>query len=203
MSWQFWKRKEKEDALLQMKSVQENLAATNEQIKNISDQVTKLTRLQFKSSKNTDEKLGDIASALTVQSERDALLSANQRYEQQQELIVKHMIHLLDDLDHVASGIKENDPVWHDLLKQWSSSIVASLQEIGICQLDVNGKTFNPEVSEALQTVSRDKLPVAPTVPYQVVDVLKRGFVNKNGRLVRKANVITVREDEANGEEDE
>lgn len=195
MNWQFWNKKEKEPS--QIERLQEELSTVNAQLKNVSEQVTKLTRVQFKSSKNIEEKLNNIGSTLAAQNE---LVTENNRYKKQQDQFMQNMIRLLDELDHVSSGIKGSDQVWYELLGQWSRSIEKNLKGIGVYQLDIIGKIFNPEVAESMKTVSKDTFASTPVVPYQVVEVINRGYITESGQLIRKAKVVTVREEDLNGE---
>lgn len=98
-------------------------------------------------------------------------MSEHQRYERQRDFTMDTMISLLDEMDHVLSGLKEDDAVWNHLLNQWSQMLLRNLEELGVYQLDVYGKTFNPEVAEAMKTVAKESLSVESMVPYQVVEV--------------------------------
>lgn len=193
MNWKFWKRKEKDKENKQMVYLQEGLTDIQAQMESISDQVTKLTRTQVKSSKNIEEKMDEYGTALSTLNEQKDLIH---RYERQQEIFIKQMIRLLDEFDHVSSGMKEKEEGWQTILDAWSRTIVESLEGLGVYQLDVIGKTFNPEVAESLKTVEKDALSTAPFAPYQVIEVLQRGYINENGKLIRKAQVITVKEED-------
>jgi len=192
MKFQFWKKKEKEKEDPQIKELQEATTDIHTQMGNLSDQIKKLTRMQFKSSKNTEEKIDDLGSLLAVQSKQNDLID---RYEKQQDFFMENMIDLLDELDHVSSGIKEDDQAWQALLDQWSRTIEKNLREMGVFEQHVMGQTFNPETAESLKTVGKDTLNIRPEVPYQIIAVIKRGYVSEKGRLIRKAKVVTVEEE--------
>jgi len=192
MRFQFWKRKEKEKEDLQIKELQEATSHIHTQMGNLGDQITKMARMQFKSTKNMEEKIDDLGSRLAVQNKRDDLID---RYEKQQDFFMGNMIDLLDELDHVSSGIKESEQAWQALLDQWSRTIEKCLREMGINELNVIGQTFNPEIAESLKTVVKDTLYIQPEVPYQIIAVIKRGYVSEKGRLIRKAKVVTVEEE--------
>lgn len=198
MKFKFWNRKVKEIEDPQIKDLQETTTDIHTQVENLSDQVKKMTRMQFKSSKNMEEKIDHLGSVLAVQSKQHDLID---RYEKQQASFMGNMIELRDELDHVSSGIKESERAWQVLLDQWSKTIEKILREIGVYELHVIGQTFNPEVAESLQTVARDSLHVPPEVPYQIVAVIKRGYVSENGQLIRKAKVVTVEEENSNDKE--
>lgn len=197
MDWKFWKKKEEEPS--RMGQLQEELATIHTQLDKVTDQVTKLTRVQFKSNKNIEEKMDDFAQALSdINSQHDAV-TESQRFKEQQEFTMDKLIRLLDEMDHVSSGIKENERTWYDLLDQWSQSILQSLEQMNIVQLNVIGKSFNPKNAESVKTVSKDLLTIAPMAPYQVMEVLQRGYITSGGQLIRKAKVVTVKEEKNDG----
>lgn len=199
MNWKFWnnKKKQKDKDRETIERLQEELSNVHGQLESVNEQVTKLTRMQFKSSKKTDEKLDGVVSALATQHSQQDLITENNRYKSRQDQFMQNMFRLLDELDHVSSGIKGSDQVWSELLDQWSLSIANSLKGIGVYQLDIIGKTFNPEVAESMKTVTRDSLTPHPVIPYQVVEILNRGYIAQDGRVIRKARVITIKEDDA------
>lgn len=197
MDWKFWKKKEEEPS--RMGQLKEELAMIHTQLDKVTDQVTKLTRVQFKSNKNIEEKMDDFAQALSdINSQHDAV-TESQRFKEQQEFTMDKLIRLLDEMDHVSSGIKENERTWYDLLDQWSQSILQSLEQMNIVQLNVIGKSFNPKNAESVKTVSKDLLTIAPMAPYQVMEVLQRGYITNGGQLIRKAKVVTVKEEKNDG----
>lgn len=89
------------------------------------------------------------------------------------------------------------------LLEQWAGQIVIALARAGIHETEHLGRSFDPEWAESIGTaapVPREAIAVSGDgqdrsyVPYEVVEVVRRGFVGNDGRLLRKARVITVRE---------
>lgn len=191
----FWNKKKEQQRASELGHLQEGITSINEQMASVTENVTKLTRLQFKTSKTIEGKIDSLEAKLSTQQQYDALLIQNQQYEKQHDFLVQNTLHSLDGIDHVLSGISENEQIWSNLLGQWSHELVTSLDKVGVHQLDVLGKSFNPEVSESIKVVAKDSLDIAPTVPYQIMEVLKRGFADTNGQLIRKAHVITVKED--------
>src|SRR5690625_2173602 len=169
MKFQFWKKKEKEKEDPQIKELQEATTDIHTQMGNLSDQIKKLTRMQFKSSKNTEEKIDDLGSLLAVQSKQNDLID---RYEKQQDFFMENMIDLLDELDHVSSGIKEDDQAWQALLDQWSRTIEKNLREMGVFEQHVMGQTFNPETAESLKTTRLNSSHVA--ISYAVFCLKKK-----------------------------
>src|SRR5690625_5220586 len=105
MRFQFWKRKEKEKEDLQIKELQEATSHIHTQMGNLGDQITKMARMQFKSTKNMEEKIDDLGSRLAVQNKRDDLID---RYEKQQDFFMGNMIDLLDELDQDRKSTRLN-----------------------------------------------------------------------------------------------
>ncbi|MEW9674936.1 hypothetical protein ABRT01_01895 [Lentibacillus sp. L22] len=54
-------------------------------LKNVTDQLTKLTRVQFKSNKNMEEKMDQFAKELSNYNQQNDLMSEHQRYERQRD----------------------------------------------------------------------------------------------------------------------
>lgn len=197
MSWRFWKKEVNEEKNIQeetreLEQLKEELTTIQSQIKSVSDQVTKLTRIQFKSSKNVEEKLDRFNINFSEIYKQNDMI---QSYEKKQSLVLEQMIRLLDEMDHVVSGINESDQVWYPLLKEWSLAVEKTLETMGVYTLNVIGETFNPEVAESMEAVAKATLHIPPAVPYEVIEVLKRGYIDENGKILRKAKVITVKEE--------
>lgn len=197
MNWKFWKRKQAEQEASQLTDLQAEMKNARTDMQQLSDQMKKMTRMQMKSTKQTEEKIDHLESVVSAQNKERELYDIQKNRE---ETIKGNVIRLLDELDHVLSGINEADQSWNALLNQWSTLMVHSLEALDVYQLEVMGETFNPEVAEAIQTVPKDALPFSPEVAYQVITVINRGFVTGKGALIRKAKVVTIKEDDSNGQ---
>jgi molecular chaperone GrpE (heat shock protein) len=186
MNWRFWEKR---------KASEEGFTAEDlhKELDEITEQITKLTRLQYKTSKKTEDKMDKLTETVTALEQREDL--SKQFYGHRQNLLIQHQIRFLDDMDHVFAGLQEHQQTWYDLLRRWSERVIESLHELEVYELDVLGKNFDPAWMEALKTVPKESLHAGDVVPYQVVDVIKRGFVRKDGTLLRKAQVITVEEE--------
>lgn len=205
MRW-FWKESGKSspelEAIQQLKEQNKLLA---EQCQGLAEQVTKLSRLQYKTSKDMQGKVDvlqdSISSLQTRQNndndEKDLHII---RTETNIEEVANSLIRWLDDLDLVCSNIiGEEQEEWKKILKQWSNQISEQLECLGIIELQVIGTSFDPTLAESIGTTSKNKadtkykeIAVQTDIPYQIVEVLKRGFIRKNGALLRKAQVITL-----------
>lgn len=98
--------------------------------------------------------------------------------------------------------IGEDQVAWKKILQQWSNQIIERLDMLGIQELKVIGTSFDPTLAESIAAISKQdavlkyrEFTAQTFFPYQIVEVLKRGFIRKNGTLVRKAQVITLEKD--------
>ncbi|WP_019413483.1 nucleotide exchange factor GrpE [Paenisporosarcina sp. TG20] len=195
MSWKIWRLKEKNPVDVQIEYIRKDVSSLDEKIEATNEQIKRLTRLQFKSAKTMEEEFEKIKSSLHAQKEQDNLISQLDEYANKQQHLIEHLIRLLDEMDHISSGLNDGQESWRQLLEEWSRNLVGSLNEVGIHELNVLGEGFDPKLSEAMKSVEIDSLDQATmgTVPYQVVEVLKRGFVDDKNNLIRKAQVVTVK----------
>lgn len=118
---------------------------------------------------------------------------------------VQSLIRWLDDLDLVRSRLLgEDQAAWKKLMEQWSRQILGFLEKTDVHELKLLGTSFDPRLAESIGTLSKaeakEKFAVAALgdIPYQIVEISKRGFVWKNGLLLRKAQVITLEKENTN-----
>lgn len=216
MGWRFWenkKRSETEKTLELLKgeifqinkksnAIEEHLQefkhkteVINQHLENNKNTIQKILRLEYKSSQEILNKLNQIDETMDygkryikAEREKDYLI-------EERNFIIEKTIQWLDDIDLIYSRLnKQSQEYWVQLLQNWQKQIIKSLEMLKINEIDVIGKTFNHEFAEAINTkkkeVNKDYL------PYEVIDVLQRGFMLENGTLLRKAKVITIEEKE-------
>lgn len=176
--------------------------AIEEQAQAFNEQIGKLTRLQYKSAQDIQsrlERLNERADAAAARQETlEALQARLDKRERATAAMAESMMAWLDDLDSVCAGLRgEEQQAWQTLLRGWTARLIASLAAAGIRELPVLGAAFDPGLCEAVATRPRRE----SEVPYQIVEVVRRGFVDANGALLRKARVITVEEEKRNGEQ--
>lgn len=221
MSLRFWgKKKEKEDRIAagldqlgeRLFSIGEQLtrftgqvAGIGEQAAGIGAQVNKLARIQYKTGQELQGKLDRVAAGMDSvqrwQFDHDVDADRLNVLEQQVEYLTMAIIGQLDDIDLVCDGLNgEGSETWRQLLRLWGDRLLAVLAGVGVYEADVVGRTFDPQLSEAIGAVARH-IPAGggesagPIVPYEVVEVVKRGFYRNDGRLLRRAQVITLLEE--------
>ena len=222
MNWKFWTKGEKADDQAVIKQLYEQVNRIGEcliqvsaqvtgnstQLNEIGGQVNKVARIQYKTGQDMQNKLERLSSGMDDlqhwQAAHDVNVARLNILEQQIENIAESLIHWLDDIDLVCSRLQgEEQEMWRQLLQQWARQILGLLTEAGIRELDVIGRSFDPRWAESISTAARNPAMVSssdceeanPFVPYQVVEVIKRGFALSDGRLLRKAQVITLQEE--------
>ncbi|SDF71174.1 nucleotide exchange factor GrpE [Sporolituus thermophilus] len=211
MNLLFW-RKDKDDArheqlAAQLTAIQDGLANLSERLaadadewQEISDQLAKLARLQYKSSQEITGRLADVdqrlAALAAAQAETVVREETLQSLAWQRQYLVDILLQQLDELDRACAGLNgETGAAWRELLTTWAERLVAALEAVGLYELNVTGQTFDPAVANAVGSIRR-RQPTQGTVPYEVAEVVRRGFRDGAGRVVRKAEVITYQEGE-------
>ena len=212
MSWFFWQGNNRKEIDARMDQFAEQLRQINESLFEVSNkveetlqqqaecgvQLTKSTRLQYKTGQETKGKLDELAFGLTAvqqwqanygdAEQRAALLSRQHQY------MVDVLVAQLDDLDSVCAGMDSaGRDAWLPLFEGWAHRIAAALAEIGIHEVKVLGKVFDPQMAEGVGVMVRPP-GVGVALQYEIVEVVKRGFINGEGMLLRKAQVITYQE---------
>lgn len=214
MKWKFWTSKKStiltqvQEHLVQISQhlilLDQQVTSNSEQITEIGDLVRKLSRLQYKTGQDVQGKLEGLTTGLNVvqQGQIAYALDASRldALEQQKAQVTKILLVWLDDLDFLTPRLKDNgQELWQQLLEQWTSQIFQALHILGISEIEMLGTSFNPKIAESIGTVVRpsvvasgpDEKSISPSQPYEVAEVIKRGFISGDGKLLRKAQVIT------------
>ncbi|TWH48770.1 nucleotide exchange factor GrpE [Sporomusa sp. KB1] len=214
MNWFFWKSnnykemdtriEQLDESLQQIKNIM--LAMSNtvtecwEQQEESRGQLTKLTRLQYKSGQETQSKLEQLAQGLLVVQQLVAGEERAAALKQQHQYALEVLLRQLDDIDSVSAGlIHTEDNAWQPLFKEWAQRIITALAEMGIYEIPVLGKVFDPQMAVGVSSVIRPA-ELATVTPYEVAEVVKRGFITGEGQLLRKAQVITYQEGKGSNE---
>ena len=219
MKWEFWTNKknktlaEVQEVLVpinqQLTLLNQQVTGSSEQIMEISEQVRKLGRLQYKSGQDVQGKLEGLSSGLNGVQQWQVAYTVDKSHldtlEQQIGQVREILLAWLDDLDLLASSLREQgQKEWLSLLRTWNHQVLRALQINGISEMQLVGTSFNPMVAESIGTITRESVKTAKAeeengrvfLPYEVAEVVKRGFVYQDGTLLRKAQVITYQEDE-------
>ena len=218
MRWKLWNSK-KNKTLTQVQEIltpisqhltllYQQVTGNTEQITEIGDQIRKLGRLQYKTGQDVQGKLEGLGTGLDVvqQWQLDNTIDKSRldTLEQQIEHVTEIILVWLDDLDLLTASLRNREQeLWQELLRKWTSQILQALQIHGIREIKMLGTSFNPKVAESIATMARKQViadmpneeSTRIPLPYEITEVVKRGFIDNDGRLLRKAQVITYEED--------
>lgn len=175
------------------------LQEINEHMDHNEDLIQKSLRLQYKSNQGITKKLEQTNERI------DKTVDYNKKYAEVQydkdhlikerNFILEKYIQWLDDIDLIYDKLNvQGQEHWISLFKNWQSQILKALEVVGIFEIDIIGKGFNPTISESVGTKKKEEN--KEYQPYEVVDILQRGFVFNDGTLLRKAKVITIDEED-------
>jgi len=209
VNWKFWKQqKPLEDDRLDRISdgLKQLLTATNEQpferlemqIKENAELINRLSRLQYKMGQELINKVTPIYENLGDVTEFCQKGQAGTELairENSNRMLVSTLIDSIDTIDGVMQNTRENIPdEWRAFLKTIQISELEGLARVGIRELELLGSSFNPIFAESVEVRAIDQLAGQNKAmrPYEVIEVLRRGFIDGEGRVIRKAQVITL-----------
>lgn len=161
----------------------------------------KWSRFQYKSVQETQSQLDELEQTLESvsqwQAAQDVKSSRIADLEERLDGTSLALIHWLDDIDHLCMKlpVKEKDG-WLEMLQQWTDQLLTALASLDIHELDVLHRSFDPKLAESIGTVPEG--PVESDlnkVPFKVVSVINRGYVQGQNMILRKAQVITLQYD--------
>jgi molecular chaperone GrpE (heat shock protein) len=183
MNWSFWKNKEIAHAT-EFNDMKSQMSSIQEQVSLLDQQLQKLTRLEYKTGKSLEGKIEDVTLIIKEQQEKSASLDYQ---------VIDRLIQQIDEMDMVYASLS-SEPQWSELIEKWTTSLVDSLATFGIHQCIQAGEMFDPTLAEAVKTISSQEGNSQLLVPYQIVEVFRRGFIGSNKQIIRKAQVVTVEE---------
>lgn len=212
MNWKFWenwnKPKKKQTLCIIEEYLQKHddkLNEMTEHIRNNEDLVQKSLRLQYKSNQEITKKLEQINERIDkteyyskkysdIQHDKGNLIK-------ERNFLLENYIKWLDDIDLIYDKLNaQKQEYWISLFESWQKQILSTLEAVDIFEVDILGKGFNPLISEAASTKKKEEN--KEYKPYEVVNVLQRGFIYNDGTLLRKAKVITIEEGEIEDNEE-
>lgn len=221
MKLKFWTRKEKaretiKELEVQVSKVDERMSKMDEQMRVTNELIQKQTRVQYRTSQQLLSEVVELNSKIDVLYNRQEFhaLNMTKSKETQHKLqeLGSRLIRWLDDIDHVRAGLATDaQDTWDILLDQWAEQLLAMLASIGIHELNLCGTVFDPNFAESCGTVAPHQLigneeEIEEEVeeadsnnsfaPYEIMEVIKRGYIYSDGHILRKAQVITLKEEE-------
>jgi molecular chaperone GrpE (heat shock protein) len=98
-------------------------------------------------------------------------------------------LRIIDTLDDVTVLARQRrDELWLKYMEGLTRAVLDVFESIGLSEIPSEGRAFNAEEHEALDTVERS----GGGQPHQVTEVARRGF-RLDGRVIRRAQVTTTR----------
>lgn len=191
----------------QVAPLNQQLNGSLAQLTDLSEQVRKIGRLQYKSGQDVQGKLEGLSSSIDDLKQWQHTQTIDKSYlaaiESQIGQVSELLLVWLDDLDLLANSMRDQEQEgWNKLLRTWTTQVLQALQIHGISEMQLVGTVFNQALAESIGTIAHQ-----PTTsgglqketnnsfqPYEIVEVVKRGFIYQDGTLLRKARVITYRE---------
>jgi molecular chaperone GrpE len=110
----------------------------------------------------------------------------NRRFLQAKADTVKKFIDVLENFERALAAAKSK-PAFDSLLEGVQlirNQFLVTLAELGVSEIELEGKIFNPEIAEAVGTVDV----VDPEKDQQIMEVVSKGYV-LDQTLVRPARV--------------
>lgn len=178
MKLPFFKKQDNSLLLQELQNVSKQAKSMELKLIEVEQQLQKSTRLQYKTGKILEEKLDKMA--VSERNESSSVTAST----------IMKLIQQIDDMDVVYGNLK-HDHQLKELIKKWTDSLIATLGELGVYDSVRLGDTFDPAFAEAIETVDLSD----HYRPFEIVKVYTRTFVNGQGSLIRKGQVLTVKEE--------
>ncbi|MDG5789390.1 nucleotide exchange factor GrpE [Evansella sp. AB-P1] len=183
MKFPFFKKQD-HSLKMELQELRGQFSTTGKRLEELEQQLQKATRLQYKTGKSLDDKLGKVYSSIQEQQQTNKAQNIDR--------VVENLINQIDDMDIVLGNLQE-DHQWGELVKKWIDSTISALHELGIQDPIKIGDLFDPRLAEAIDTV-----PISDSGqirPLAIAIIYKRTFINEKGELIRKGQVATVKEE--------
>lgn len=216
MSWKFWitlsELHRDVEKLQRLQS--EAQQSADDKLGVVTDQLAKLSRFVYRTNQDHTSKFDQFGASLTelleVHAKLDAVSQQWQTAKRDTDSLVDGILHWLDDLDHLRAGLDQSaENPWMRMVDVWTEQLLESLKCVGIHELQVRRLAFDVRTAESVGTVRLDTLiqnqsveenAMTTYLPYEVVQVVRRGFADADGRILRKATVLTLEMREGYGE---
>jgi len=211
LNWKFWNRTKslEVDKLEQISKCLEQLVSEKNQnsdtlieeklAENI-EQVNRLSRLQYKTGQDIMNKVTPIyenLGNLTTLCQKGCETLEIRSLENRNLILVGSLLKTIDSIDGVLKNDQQKiSEEWRTFLMTLQESALEGLKKIGIGEVEVMGVTFNPTFAESVGVKTLDQLEDQNRNyhPYEVIEVLYRGFINGEGQVIRKAQVISIKQ---------
>ncbi len=159
-------------------------------VEEISSMMKRGERLNFKLIQELSEKLEVIGERIGgVSSETEDITS---KYERQQKQLYLLVLEIFDLLDLVYQTVSDKGETWVSGLEGVIKQGLNKLSDYGLEEINVEGLLFDGQIMEGIGTLPEEQLN-GDLAKYAVHTVVQRGFrIRDNGKVIRRARVITV-----------
>lgn len=208
MNWLFWKKgSSKKDKLLlnKVKEMEDKLTNLESTVSELNTNNKQMTRLQYKYNQEIKKALDRLNKRFEEQQKSEEQFSKLVNYIENYRSIIDNnietLVGIIDEIDLIRQGLNEDEGSWSQILEKWTNKLLELLEKQDIYEIDLLGRQFDPRVAEAISTLSKKEIEQEMKGTssiyknYDIVEVLKRGYRNSNGDLIRKASVITFKEE--------
>ena len=210
MDWKFWNRNQENIMEKRLNDINEKLnqvlqnqregsfSRIEQTLKENTEQINRYSRLQYKTSQELLKKITTLYS--TVEDLSNVSMTGHESIkitalENRYFTLVSTMLQSVDNIDIILLNQQQQIPEeWERFLSSFQNSILDSLRKTGIQEIPLLGTTFSSFFAECVDSISPSQQNNEDRVylPYEIIAVLKRGFVSDEGEVVRKAQVITI-----------
>ena len=128
------------------------------------------------------------------QEKREAERDDTRRAQETLDTLAHDLMRWVDELAAILQKTAPRD-AWHGVHSAWLRQLERALADMGYTEIAVLGRTFDAAVAAAVDTVAY----TGDAPPYTMVEVVRRGYA-RQGKLWRRAEVITVRAEPMEGE---
>jgi molecular chaperone GrpE (heat shock protein) len=191
-----------------LEKIDEEIYKLGEQLSQSSEKIDRGSRLQYKTANDIIGKIKKLDYSIKekwdFQTKYEFELKQKENLVGNIQLLVQVLLKMLDDIDIACDKeINNDEDNWYRLHKMWEIQIMETFDNIGIKEIEVLGTTFDPLLSEAIDTMTLEEIRSSDGIflqkdkylPFEVVKVVRRGFMLSDGSLLRKAKVITIKEE--------
>jgi molecular chaperone GrpE (heat shock protein) len=180
------KAKEIEDKLINLENAVSELGINYKQ----------MSRLQYKYSQEIEKLITVFEQRLADQSRINELEKYIYSYRDIINNNVETLIEIIDEFDLIRQGLDEDRNNWNQVLEKWTDTLLKLIKKQDTFEIDLLGKQFDPRLAEAVSTVSQNEIECDDIYSnHDIVRVLKRGYKNIEDYVIRKASVITFKEE--------
>ncbi len=176
----------------------EKLAVSNQTLEQL---LTRLTRMEYKNGELMRKQLESLENQMQEVTDlaREGRVSlANAALKKQNRQLAESLMGAVDQLDVVLTAPEESTQ-WTLFATSFRASLLKGLEAAGYYEIDLKGSLFQAQLAVGVTTENQfsqewahDRQgPVDTPRPGEIISVLKRGYVNQEGAVCRKAQVVT------------